>query len=591
MNALLGNFSVRMKILCIIASLIGAMLALGIYVWTAVDKIVVNGAVYDQIVNDKDLVADILPPPMFLVETYVWVHRLGDLRDPAEIGRVVDKLKELRADFEERKAFWMSSALPDNIKRTIEDKVYATGRTFYDTLFDQVVPAMNGGDHAKAGEVISTQLRDQYDAHRKAVDVLVKLVNTRVKDTESQAALDIERIVLHVCVAGLVAVGCMLGLALAITGLITRPLGKVMRYANALAEGRLDASLEIRQQDEIGLLAEHLRHMVSTLKVQMEKSCQQSELANHEAEKAKRAAYEADEAKLVVVSKQEQIVQLAREITDVAKVVDHSSDKLAGQVRDSSEGARRQAERVAETAAAMSQMTQSVFEVAKNASHAADAAGQARQMAQAGAQVVDKVVAGIGLAERQALGLKEEMTALGQQAEGIGRVMDVISDIADQTNLLALNAAIEAARAGEAGRGFAVVADEVRKLAEKTMHATKEVGQAIDAIQSGARSNVDRVQTAVATIQQATSLATTSGETLSEIVRLVDSATDQVRSIAAASQQQSAASEQINRSIEEVNRISAQTSESMRHSADAVTGLNDQALALRNLLSALDSEA
>ncbi|GAB6036092.1 methyl-accepting chemotaxis protein [Fundidesulfovibrio butyratiphilus] len=591
MNAFLGNLSVRMKIFCIIALLIGAMLALGTYAWLSVSAIVVNGQVYEQVVSDKDLVADILPPPMFLVETYVWVHRLGDLRDPAEIGRVVAKLKELNADFEERKTYWMGSTLPENIKRMVGGRVYATGRAFYDTLFNQVVPAMTSGDSVRAGEIISTTLRDQYDAHRKAVDELVTVVNARVKDTEAQADRDIRRIVLHVGLAGLATVLCMLGLGLAITLRITRPLGKVMQYANDLSEGRLDSELHVTQRDEIGLLADHLRLMVRTLKLQMEKAREQSDLACQEAEKAKQAACEADEAKLVVVSKQDQIVQLAREITDVAKVVEHSSDKLADQVRDSSEGASRQAERVSETAAAMSEMTQSVFEVAKNASQAADAAGQAKQMAQEGAQVVDKVVAGIGLAERQALGLKEEMSTLGQQAEGIGRVMDVISDIADQTNLLALNAAIEAARAGEAGRGFAVVADEVRKLAEKTMHATKEVGQAIAAIQSGTRSNVEHMQQAVVTIQQATGLATTSGEALAEIVRLVDSATDQVRSIAAASQQQSAASEQINRSIEEVNRISAQTSKAMRHSADAVTGLNDQALALRNLLSAMDNGA
>jgi len=183
------------------------------------------------------------------------------------------------------------------------------------------------------------------------------------------------------------------------------------------------------------------------------------------------------------------------------------------------------------------------------------------------------------------------MTQLGTQAEGIGQIMNVISDIADQTNLLALNAAIEAARAGDAGRGFAVVADEVRKLAEKTMAATKEVGDAISGIQNGARKNQENVERAVTTIEQATTLAGQSGESLQQIVSLVEISTDQVRSIATASEQQSAASEEINHSIEEINRISRETATAMNQSAQAVGELANQAGTLRGLIENMKSGA
>lgn len=176
------------------------------------------------------------------------------------------------------------------------------------------------------------------------------------------------------------------------------------------------------------------------------------------------------------------------------------------------------------------------------------------------------------------------MAALGKQAEGIGRIMNVISDIADQTNLLALNAAIEAARAGDAGRGFAVVADEVRKLAEKTMAATQEVGDAIRGIQQGAARNMEHVENTTTTIHQATELAGQSGTALEEIVRLVEVATDQVRSIAAASEEQSAASEEISRSVDEINRISGETSSAMNQSAQAVGELAAQTHSLRGLI-------
>jgi len=244
---------------------------------------------------------------------------------------------------------------------------------------------------------------------------------------------------------------------------------------------------------------------------------------------------------------------------------------------------------VAETATAMEEMNATVLEVAKNASQASDSSHDARNKALEGAKIVAQVVTSIGSVQTVSAAMKEDMGLLGKQAEGIGAIMNVISDIADQTNLLALNAAIEAARAGDAGRGFAVVADEVRKLAEKTMTATKEVGDAISGIQHGTKKNLENVERAVTAIEQATTLANSSGETLQEIVHLVEVSADQVRSIAAASEQQSAASEEINRSIEEVNRISSETAGAMTQSAQAVGELANQAGNLRGLIEKMKS--
>ena len=182
------------------------------------------------------------------------------------------------------------------------------------------------------------------------------------------------------------------------------------------------------------------------------------------------------------------------------------------------------------------------------------------------------------------------MSVLGKQAEGIGQVLDVIADIADQTNLLALNAAIEAARAGEAGRGFAVVADEVRKLAEKTMTATQEVGRAITEIQNGTRKNIENVEKVAGAIESATTLSVRSGESLSHILAFVDQVNDQVQSIATASEQQSAASEEINQSVEQVATISAETAQAMGHATNAVSELLQQAQVLKQLIHEMKSQ-
>jgi methyl-accepting chemotaxis protein len=200
---------------------------------------------------------------------------------------------------------------------------------------------------------------------------------------------------------------------------------------------------------------------------------------------------------------------------------------------------------------------------------------------------VDKVVQAINEVNKVAATLQANMQDLGKQAESIGGVMNVISDIADQTNLLALNAAIEAARAGEAGRGFAVVADEVRKLAEKTMSATQEVGAIITAIQISARTNIAEVDTAARAITEATELANTSGRALNEIVSLAAANSAVVTSIATAAEEQSATSEEINRSIEEISRIVAETSDGMVQASSAVQELSRMAQELNRVMGEL----
>jgi methyl-accepting chemotaxis protein len=373
---------------------------------------------------------------------------------------------------------------------------------------------------------------------------------------------------------------------------VLKPVNALVASAGEIAAGRLDAKLDVDRNDEIGVLQRAFAKMVENLKIKITEAEEKGALALQETEKARLATDEALAARVKAESaKQEGMLQAAGQLEGIVEVVTSASEELSAQIDHSRQGADEQSQRMTETATAMEEMNATVLEVAKNASQAAETADDAKHKAQDGASIVSRVIKSIGEVQTQSIGLKTDMAALGQQAEGIGRVMNVISDIADQTNLLALNAAIEAARAGDAGRGFAVVADEVRKLAEKTMTATKEVGDAIRDIQQGAKKNVDNVELSVSKIDGATELATRSGDALQEIVRLVDLTTDQVRAIAAASQEQSSASDEINRSIEDVNRISAQTSDAMHQSAQAVTELANQSLVLKRLIEEMKADS
>ena len=281
------------------------------------------------------------------------------------------------------------------------------------------------------------------------------------------------------------------------------------------------------------------------------------------------------------------ILGVAEQAASIANRVAAASEELSAQVEQVSRGADMQRCRVESTASAMEEMNATVLEVARNAGQASDQSEITRCKASDGAALVDRVVNSINLVDTVAATLQENMQELGTQTESIGGVINVISDIADQTNLLALNAAIEAARAGEAGRGFAVVADEVRKLAEKTMTSTQEVGVSVTAIQKSARANIREVNEAARAVTEAAELANTSGQALQEIVDLAAANSAVVTSIATAAEEQSATSEEINRAIDEINRIVADTADGMVQSAAAVQELSKMAQELNSVMAKL----
>jgi methyl-accepting chemotaxis protein len=235
----------------------------------------------------------------------------------------------------------------------------------------------------------------------------------------------------------------------------------------------------------------------------------------------------------------------------------------------------------------MHSMRDQVESMLVSATTATNSTAMAKESAGKGEATLTQAIAAIETVNSQTDALRGKLELLGVKADAIGAIMTVISDIADQTNLLALNAAIEAARAGEAGRGFAVVADEVRKLAEKTMSATQEVGSNITAIQQSTRNNINEVSAAAKAVTEATELANTSGTALHEIVELASANSSVVASIATAAEEQSATSEEINQSIDAISRIVAETADGMVQASAAVQELSQMAQELNKVMDEL----
>ncbi|QJT09300.1 methyl-accepting chemotaxis protein [Oceanidesulfovibrio marinus] len=273
----------------------------------------------------------------------------------------------------------------------------------------------------------------------------------------------------------------------------------------------------------------------------------------------------------------EQVMDVAHSLADAARELSMQMDELTGSV----DSTARQTD---DLAASMEQMNATVFHVANNAGEVASASEQARDVAHQGGKEVESTLQTTREVAQRAERLAGALATLDTRAENIGAVVAVINEIADQTNLLALNAAIEAARAGEAGKGFAVVADEVRKLAERTMQATKEVEGVVVEIQQGTRDAVQEMGATKDMVEESSTRAENAGNVLEKILEQAGSIAEKVQSIAGASQQQSSASESINESVSRINNLSQEGARRIEEANDAITRVSEMAGNLASLV-------
>jgi len=429
-----------------------------------------------------------------------------------------------------------AQAQAEQLKSTVKDEGYLT-------VLNEVSGHIAGFNDklAEYTGLLAQEKTVSEQLHQRAAQVVERVDQAYVaQDVAMQGELKKN----SVLIIGSSALALLVGLIAAwvITRLIVAPLRSVMQVAQRIAAGDLSATVEVTRRDEIGQLMQSMQQMGAGLSA-------------------------------IVSGLQAGIEQLASSAQSLSAVTEQTNLEVSSQKEETEQ-----------VATAMNQMTATVHDVARNAEEAALAAQTADDKVESGQQVVRQSMARIEQLADSATSASSSIESLSAEIQNIGTVLEVIKSVAEQTNLLALNAAIEAARAGEQGRGFAVVADEVRALARRTQQSTEEIERLVSALRSAAYSSVQQIQSSGELVKLAVSDALQTESALGSIAAAVSLIQQMNQQIAAAAEEQSSVAEEINRSVTSIRASADQSSIAMRGNAASSVELAQLGSELRGMV-------
>lgn len=527
-----------------------------------------GGPLHRQNLLQDELLADILPPPAFVVEPYL--HTTWAIADPTHADEAAKALADERALFDQRKAYWATAAVPDELRAEVATTI-GTADAFWSAVDRSFLPAMKAGDVPTMQRVHAAELTPAY---RKQHDAVTHLVASSAKYREglmSFAAILVGSLLVLFALLALLILAMVHGAARMIRNSVVQPLVETATVMEQMAGGEYAVSAPgSERQDEIGMMAraiavfkengmarqkaqEEQQEVVAALSTGLDRMAHQN--LEYRIEQAFPHAYE--ELRSNYNTAVGSLASAMRTVRVGAASVLGSISEISVAADDLAMRNEQQASSLAQTAGAMNTVTGSVRETATGAQGVQDAIAAAHGQANAGGQVVQQAVAA--------------MAQIEASAQQISQIITVIDGIAFQTNLLALNAGVEAARAGESGKGFAVVATEVRALAQRSAEAAQNIKSLIE--------------NSTAQVEEGVRLVGATGERLTGIVDQIAAVDGLVAGIAQAAFSQAASLEQVNVAVAAMDQMTQANAAMVEQSSAATRSLSSEAQALTELVS------
>jgi methyl-accepting chemotaxis protein len=462
-------------------------------------------------------------------------------RDPAalqdaqtRIGVLVDKLRSAQASY---------AALPSQPEEAQLYKTFTATLDSYMQAQEQMLELSRQNRLDEMRTLINTRIKDGTDQMGEQLNKLVALNTGYAKTASAEAGDNYSSAILGIVVVAVMAALMTILLAWLLTRSIVTPLNRALLAAQTIADGNLSKTIEADGQDEPGRLLGAL----STMQANLRKTIEQ--------------------------------------ISGSATQLGAAAEELSAVTQDASRGLQQQNNEIEQAATAVNEMTAAVEEVARNAVSTSEASSQSTQAAREGRDRVVETVDAIQTMTQDVHTTSLMIEGLAAQGRDIGKVLDVIRAIAEQTNLLALNAAIEAARAGEAGRGFAVVADEVRALAHRTAQSTQEIEKMVAGIQNGTGEAVASMQQSNQRTQSTLEMARAAGVALEQITQSIHLINERNLVIASASEEQAQVSREVDRNLVNIRDLATQSATGANQTSAASHELSRLAVNLNALVS------
>ena len=453
----------------------------------------------------------------------------------------VNAIKGLQEIIDKEAFAYEKTILTDEGKKLFDE--FKRERGNYYGLYDKLAQlSMNDQQQEMKAFIDSGQFaevgKEFNETIKKTVDIKINVAQSTA--AKNKAIISSSTLLMTgIAVFGMIMA---LGLGIFISRGVTRPLAAGVEVARRLADGDLTVDVQVDSTDETGQLMAAMQKMVQSLR------------------------------------------DMITNTVDISIGIASASNQLQSTAQQIATGAEEVAAQTSTVATASEEMAPTSNDIARNCTLAADASHSSTDAANAGAEVVQETITGMGVIAERVRQTSVTVEALGARSEEIGDIVGTIEDIADQTNLLALNAAIEAARAGEQGRGFAVVADEVRALAERTTKATKEIGTMIKAIQNETKVAVKAMEEGVAEVERGAASSQKSGQALKEILDRISEVSMQVSQIATAAEEQTATTNEVSTNVHQITEVVHQTASGAEETADAAAQLARQAESLQSLI-------